>query len=208
MCLAVIFMSMTNQAQAEPAMPLEVGNSWSYETDTGNSLTITIAETFTVMGRMTYHLEYDTGSGYIFYNEYLSWNELGQLQLHARKGHPTQDPVVFDPPMVWFAPENLGDIAGHVSVYADFEGNNLLHEADYLSHFVGEETVNTPAGNFNAFHVEELNFAGDARWYAEGIGMVQLTYLNGGPDIYRLVSSNINVANENTSWSRMKALYR
>ena len=81
MCLAVIFMSMTNQAQAEPAMPLEVGNSWSYETDTGNSLTITIAETFTVMGRMTYHLEYDTGSGYIFYNEYLSYLRIGFMIL-------------------------------------------------------------------------------------------------------------------------------
>ncbi len=206
--LLTFIIPSVSQAQVESYMPLEVGNSWLYVNEAGGDLRITVVETFEVLGQTTHHLEFDTSGGAIFYNEYLSWNDQGQLLLHARKGPSTADPVVFDPPIVWFTPGSTEDHTGQVEVYADFEGNEFLYEGDYFSSYIGEEDLETPAGNFSTHHVEELNFQGDARWYSENTGLVQVKYLNGGTGTFQLVSTNQPVAVESSSWSGLKALYR
>ncbi len=68
--------------------------------------------------------------------------------------------------------------------------------------------ITVPAGAYTTTHVDELASAGEARWYTPDIGMAQLNYLHGGAATYRLVSHNMAVGIEKTSWSNLKAAYR
>lgn len=203
--LMILFIPSMGRAQLESTMPLEVGNSWTYASAADN-LTITVTGTMNVLGRPAYRLVYDRGSQSL-YEEYLSWNHQGQLLLHGRQGG-TAPPVVFDPPLVWFTPGIEEGLGGTVNVYADLEGTTTPVVSTYYVAFMGEEVVAVPAGAYATTHVDELASSGEARWYTPDIGMAQLNYLHGGTATYRLVSHNMAVGVQKTSWSNLKAAYR
>ncbi len=203
--LLILFFPTLGHAQLESTMPLDVGNSWTYASD-HTDLTITVTGAVTVLGRSAYRLVYDRGLSQI-YQEYLSWNDQGQLLLHGRQGGLTP-PVVFEPPLVWYTPGAEEGLGGTVNVYADLAGTTTPVEATYYVAFMGNEIVEAPAGTFDTAHVDELGSAGEARWYTPDIGMAQLRYLHGGSVTYQLVSHNMTVAIEETSWSHLKATFR
>lgn len=202
--LLILIIPSDGRAQLESTMPLAVGNSWSY-TSGADDLTITVAGPATVLGRATYRLVFDRGQAET-YDEFLSWNSQGQLLLHARQASGAE-PTVFEPPLVWFSPGSRQGVGGTVDLYADIGGRTEPAESFYYVAYMGDEIVDTPAGRFEVTHVDELNTEAEARWYTAGIGLVQLIYPE-GTGIYVLVSQNMAVAVEESTWSHVKALYR
>ncbi|MFH1842430.1 MAG: hypothetical protein ABIF77_04430 [bacterium] len=197
--------SLTNPVLAGDYLPLETGRQWHYRDEAGNQLTLTVLGTQIIADRQTHILQYEELNKRC-YNTFLSWDDQGRLLLHARESIPGQV-VVFEPPLIYLAPEVAGDVTGTTIMYDNFRcygcgtpGSNYLVQ-------LGAETVSLPTADYTALHVFESNFINDDRWYARNVGLVRFQYPY-TTTTFELVTWQDAAIPRTGTWGELKVLYR
>jgi len=196
---------LTNLAMAEDYLPLDTGRQWYYRDDAGNEITLTVVGTQIIADRETVILQFQEINKRR-YNTYLSWDSHGRLLLHARESIPGQV-VVFEPPLVYFAPKESGDVTGTTVMYDNFRCSGCgTPGTNYLVQ-LGRENVSVPAADYTTLHVFESNFINDDRWYARDVGLVRFQYPY-TTTTFELMTWEDTVVPRTGTWGELKVLYR
>ena len=237
-CAAFLLMGgllAASRASGADWLPLKIGNEWTYVDDGDEPHIETFIETGFVRGRRVFVRQYVGGPDDGLYNFWLKDAEGGVLLAGYYKplypfGLAYEPPVKIVPgvPTVgmqytthvyaWSIPDN--------APYAEFDLNMAVKT---------EVTLNMLAGTFTCFGVGQvappgLSFAaapgvtlgldgrviGDAAhslgtgpasasdWYADGVGLVQY-YTD---VLFQLSAANLPTPTAQSSWGRLKQLYR
>ncbi len=210
--LALCFLGLATPGLAGDPCPLETGRQWIYQDEAGTVLTVTVAGTRLLRGRIATVLEHEVASrrDVLRYEMYCSRDDEGDLLLHGHRRLDTGETVLYDPPLLYVdLPLAAGKSwAGTTTQYDDLEGSGAGLPVRYAFTVRGVEEVDLPAGREPAFRLGLQSSPALDRWYSEGVGIVQLQPLIPLGRTFRLVSTSGSLLAEEHSWGQVKQLYR
>jgi hypothetical protein len=225
--LAILTCALVTQpALADPDyLPLQVGNTWSYEGSGGYAETMTVIGTTEVLGEVVSVIDYSASTSNEPLENYWTRASDGDVMLWGFfRDEEGGWGLAYDPPIRWVdVPAVVGATwACTTQVYAlpgeIPEGEMVL---EYTVWWGG--VLSPPAGSFQAIGIGfadpwELGtklrgYAPDgrvlgarsepSRWLSDGVGLVQYDY----DALYELVSFGTTPVDVAT-WARVKLLYR
>jgi hypothetical protein len=237
-CAAILLVAglfLASSASAADWLPLKIGNEWTYVDDGDEPHVETFIETGFVRGRRVFVRQYVGGPDDGLYNFWLKDAEGGVLLAgYYKPAYPFG--LVYEPPVkivpgvptvgmeysthvyAWSVPDN--------APYAEFDVYMSVQQNVSLSMLAGTFTcfgvgqVAPPAPSFSAAPGVTLGLDGrvigdgasrlgtgpdsPGEWYADGVGLVQY-YTD---VLFQLSTANLPTPTAQSSWGRLKQLYR
>jgi hypothetical protein len=202
--IAIWWLGGDSAAQPFDYHPLELGSQWYYENAIGDWQSMVIVGDETILGSVT-RVRRQEEAIQTFEN-FWTRDQSGNLFLHGARNLTFDFEMAYLPPIRMVdAPLYLGKywVTEGVELY-DLDGNPMGSSIDYALQVYFEGDITVPAGEFYAYGVGEvidrLEFRNDkgerfdvlgrclreadpperdqaTEWYADGIGLVQHTYV-------------------------------
>jgi hypothetical protein len=211
-------------AVAEQYLPLSIGNQWSYQGVAGLSERQVVTGTRTVWGTETYVISRLESSSNEGLENYWTTGADGDVNLWGFYRSLDGWGVLYDPAIRWVdAPLYVGKVwsttvdwyrlpemtlgGTFTIVMSDWEESILVVPAgSFPVAGIGEGPYDGPREGFTlaglAIPASPLREA--AEWYGLSVGLVQYQ----ADDLYQLVSFEVPTPVVESTWSKVKALYR